>query len=801
MPDALRFALRSLRRSPGFTLIAVVTLGTGIGASTSAFSIVNEVRLRPLPYPDADRLDRIYRAIPQNSRGGVSPADYLDLESQAAPYGAIAAYAFADVNLSTPGEPATTARGLRVSTRLFPILGVAPVLGRDFRPDEHTPGNDRVLLVSHRFWQNRLAGDPHVVGRVLRVDGETHEIVGVLPASMNDWRHLGGIDVFRPLSLTTAETTDRAGVWLRLVGRRAPSVSRAQADGFISAFGRRMAAEYPAVHAASTWRTLPLPAAVAPDNGPGIFAMLLGLSGFVLLIACSNLANLLLTRTMAQARELALRGALGASRVRLLLPLIAESALLALAGGACAVLFGTWTNAWLRTVGDDLVVAMDWRVLGWAFCACVATTLAFGLAPALFSLRLDLNRTLKSSGRGTTGGRGHRRFRHALVVGQFALATMLLGGAALFVHGVHAANTRSYGWSADRVVLGTVRLPASTYPDAARIGTFQRAALERLEALPGVATAAVSDAVPFFGFGDMGRYLLAGHDAPPPGREPVATGNGVSPGYFETVGTRLLAGRVFDERDTLGSPPVLVVNEAMARGLFGAESAIGRRIARVADGAPAWGEIVGVVEDAQSIFPDRVPVPYQVYRAVAQEPRPEWQIAVRAERGAPPGLLDRVRGAIAALDADLPIQDLDTAQNLIAKASNSSRVLGTILSFLAVLGLALASLGIYGVVARTVAQRTGEFGIRMALGAQVSDIVRLVLGSGARLAVSGSAIGIVGAIGVVRLLQALFPALPMSSVPVLGAVTLLLVAIAQVACFVPARHAARISPTETLKAE
>jgi hypothetical protein len=292
---------------PASSLIAIITLGLGIGANTSAFSIPNEVLLRPPPYPDSDRLDRIYRAIPQNSRGSVSAADYLDLKAEMDRYGEIAAYAPSDVNLSQPGEPADTARSLRISANLFSTLGTEPQFGRSFRPDETVLGNHRVLILSHRFWQNRFGGDAHVIGRTVRVDGEAHEIVGVLPAAMNDWRHLGPFDLFRPLGLTEKEATDRSATWLRLVGRRSRTLTRAQAEGFIANFGRRLAADFPAVHAASTWRTLPLNVAVAPDNGPGIFGMLIGLSGFVLLIACSNLANLLLARTMARAREFAVR--------------------------------------------------------------------------------------------------------------------------------------------------------------------------------------------------------------------------------------------------------------------------------------------------------------------------------------------------------------------------------------------------------------------------------------------------------------------------------------------------------------
>ncbi len=805
----LCLALKSLRRSPGFTFIAIVTLGLGIGANTAAFSLVNEIFLRPLPYPDSDQMDRVYRATPQNSRGGVSPADYLDLKAEVSGYGEIAAYAFSDMSLSEPGESADMARGLRTSANLFSTLGIAPELGRSFRPDEEVPGNHRVLVISHRLWQNRFGGDARIIGRTVRVDGQAHDVVGVLPATLNDWRHLGVFDLFRPLALTEQETRDRSTTSLRLVGRRPPTRTRAQAEAFITSFGRRLAADFAAVNAGTTWRSLPINGSVAPDVVPAMFGMLTGLSGFVLLIACSNLANLLLTRTIARARELAVRSALGASRMRLLRPLFVESLLLALAGGIWALYFAMWTNDWMRRymrmssfVGDDkgLEFSLDWRVLGWALAASVFTTLAFGVVPALFTLRLDPNETLKSGARGTTGDRGHQRFRQALIVGQFALALVLLAGAALFARGAQGLNDRQYGWQSDRLVTGTMLLPTATYPGDKEITDFQRHALERLEALPGVESASLAYSMPFFDLAEPRKYLVAGRDTPQPGHEPVAVVNGISPHYFETLGTRLLDGRSFDGSETLTSPKVFIINQAMARGLFAGQSPLGRRIAQAGGRTVEWGEIVGIVEDVRSVSLD-IPVAYQLYQPVAQEPRRSSEIAVRAAGSAASALVDSIRTTMAGLDADLAVRTLQPAEATIARAKYEWAIVGEMLSLLAVLGLGLASLGIYGVVARTMAQRTGEFGIRIALGAQAADITRLVLASGATLALIGSALGLLGAFGVSRLIGALFPGMQTNSLPVLIGVTFLLIAVALIACYMPARYASRISPTEALRAE
>jgi putative ABC transport system permease protein len=802
----VRFAMKSLIRSPGFTLIAIVTLGLGIGANTSMFSILNGYMLSPAPYPDSDRLDRIYRVTAQNSRGGFSPADYLDLKSEMNRYGEIAAWGNLDVSLSEPGQPAETPFALRMSANLFSTLGTEPQLGRSFRADEEVFGKHRVVIIGHRYWQTRFGGDAQIIGRTVRVDGEPHEIVGVLPASFSDWRHLAGVEVFRPLALNEQEISDRTSTWLRLVGRRSSTVTRAQAENFIAHFGRRLTADFPAAHAKSFWRSVPILDSLTPPTATPIIAMLVGLSGFVLLIACANLANLLLARTMARAREFALRGALGASRSQMLRPLIVESVLLASAGGICAVFIALWTFDWIAAAsaaegGLGAIFTLDWRVLSWAFGACLVTALAFGVAPALFALRLDLIDTLKSGSRGTTGDRGHQRFRHVLIVGQFALALVLLAGAVNFARGIHELNNRRHGWESHLLVTGNTLLPTATYRDTKQITDFQRVALERLEALPGVASASMSWSMPFFGLSEPRKYLVAGREAPEPGHEPAALINGVSPHYFETVGTRLLSGRTFNEADTLTSPKVFIINQAMARGLFGDQSPLGRRIARAGGKTIEWGEIVGVVADVESTRPDPVPVTYQLYLPLAQEPRHYNEIAVRSANVAPSTLVDSVRITMTALAPDMPVRRLQPAETRIARANYGLGVVASMLSSLAVLGLGLASLGIYGVIARAMAQRTGEFGIRLALGATAGDITRLVLSSGAKLALIGSALGLLGAFGVTRLIATAFPNLRADSVPVLIAVTLLLIAIAQIAGYIPARYASRISPTEALRAE
>lgn len=802
----LHLAARTLARSPGFTLLAVITLGLGIGANTAMFSVLNAILLKPLPYPESAQLDRIDRATEQNPVGRVSPADFLDLKQEMQSYGEVAGYTLGDTSLSEPGQPAEMVRALRSTANFFATLRVQPQLGRDFLPGEDLPGNDRVLIISQRCWQNRFGARSDVIGRTVRVDGEPHEIVGVLPAWFNDWRHFGPYDFFRPLAFDQQKSADRRTTNLRVIGRRSDKLSRTEAAGFIANFGARLAADFPEVNAGSTWHTVALNETVMPKTGRAMVAMLISLSGFVLLIGCSNLANLLLARTMARAREFALRAALGASRLQLLRPLIAESLLLALLGGAFSIVVAGWVGDWLsyKSTGENgerIIFALDWRVFSWALVASLVTAIAFGLAPALFALRLNVNETLKSGARGMTGGRGHQRFRQALIVGQFALAMILLAGAALFIRGLNELNNSREGWQSDRVVTGTVVLPSANYSDPEKIATFHRTTLERLQAVPGVASASISSFTPFFNWADVRKYLVAGRELPQPGHEPAAVVNSISPHYFETYSTRLLAGRVFNESDILTSPKVFIISKATATALFGNENPIGRRIAQTGLGNPQWGEIVGIAVDVKSVLPDPGPVTLQIYQPMAQDPRPYNEIAVRTTGVAPAALVQNIRDVMTQLDPDLPVRQLQAADTTIDRANYQDALLRDILSSFAILGLGLASLGIYGVIARTMAQRAGEFAIRFALGACIRDITHIVLIAGVKLALIGSLIGLLGAVAVTRLLAAANPGMNLNSPMVLAGTTFLLTSVGLVASWFPARRAAQINPIESLRAE
>jgi putative ABC transport system permease protein len=802
----LRLAVRALRKSPGFTVLAIVTLALGIGANTAMFGMIQTILFKPLPYPDGGQLIRLYRTTAQHRNGHISPADFRDFQRALGDLGEVAAYTPANTSLSEPGQPAEMAYAARVTANLLTVLGVTPQLGRSFLPAEEAPGADRVALLSQRVWLRRYAGDPDIVGRTIRIDGEPHKVVGVLPDSFNDWRHLGMLDFLRPLGLTPEKAADRRSQLLRVVVRPNSGRPFTEVAGFVADFGAQAAKGHPDANAESSWRAEPLPATITGKAARPMFNMMLVLSGLVLLIACSNLANLLLARTMARAREFAVRGALGASRLQLLRPLAAESLLLALLGGLGALLIMVWFRDYMayRSTGDNgegVVMDIGWPVFGWAFATSLVTALAFGVAPALFALRLDLNSTLKSGGRGAVGGRGHQRFRQFLIVGQFAVAMTLLAAAGVQIRGLYELNNRRAGWESDHLVTGTILLPAAGYPDPGKVAAFHRLALERLAALPGVASASVSSFTPFFNWPDTRRFIVDGRDLPPRGLEPAAVVNSVSPGYFDVYGTRLLAGRAFDERDNGHAPRVFIISELTARALFGRANPLGQRLAQVADGNPRWGEVVGIVADVEPAVTDLNLAPNQIYLPMAQEPRYQNAIAVRTTGANPLAVVESVRTTMAQLDPDLPVTQLQHADLTVERANYQVAVGRDMFLGMAVLGVALAALGIYGVIARTMAQRTGEFAIRIALGASLGNINRLVLASGLKLALGGSLLGLIGGFAACRALASLNPSLRMHSTLVLASGTLLLVAVALLACWLPARRAGKVDAMNVLRAE
>ena len=799
----LRFAFRQLAKSPGFTAIALLTLALGIGLNAAMFNIVNSFVLQPLRFPDPANLFRLERVNAQLQPGGHRTAHFVAIARESQDFAQIACSRPWSFTLSEQNRPAEVLASLRASAGYFSVLGLKMELGREFLPSEDVPGRDQVVILSHAYWLSHFAGDRRILGKTARIDGQPNEIIGVAPALANDPRTLSSAEIYRPLALTTEELAGREDHAFDIIGRYRPGVTAAQAATRFAAIAAGLAESDPKEYQGRTLRAVSL-APQLQGGGRQIVFMLIGLSGFVLLIACANLANLLLARAIARAREFAIRGALGASRAQLIRPLIAECGLLAFAGGGLGLLVSKWTNDWMaeqfRASGSQLDFALDWRLLLFAFLASLATALLFGAAPAWVTSRVHVNDALKSGTRGSTGDRSQNRFRQTLIVGQFALALVLLSGAVLFVRGLDQFLRRDAGWNPAPLLRGILSMPLSRYPDTEHMERFYEKVQERVSTLPGVAAVTISHEVPAFYFPSGRGFIVQGQPPPAPGSEPGSPINGVTPGYFTTVGTRLTHGRDFSLADRSDSPHVIIINETMARALFPGKDAVGQHLAYFDEQPLVWMEVVGVAEDVRFLNLGNTAASFQAYVPQSQA---TWSyVALLVRASVPPStLVESIRRAVGELDPDMAVKELTTVPNYIQRNMQQIESINRLLSGFGLLGLFLAALGIYGVIARIVAQRTNEIGIRMALGAQVGQIARLILGAGMRMVLIGTALGLLGAVGLARFLASAMPGLSSSSVVAVGSATAVLITTALLACWLPAHRATKVDPMVALRAE
>jgi putative ABC transport system permease protein len=791
----LRYTWRALLRDPLVAAIAIATLALGIGLNTAMFSFMNGLILRPLPFPDADRLVRVYRGTPQNPQGGFSAADYAALRDEAERFGQVAAYQPSNLRLDDDGRDAGW---LHVSSNLFDVLGVQPTIGRSFTAEDDGPGARRVALISRGLWQNRFGGAADIVGRTLHAGGQEYEIVGVLPLAASDHRLFGQIGVFSPLPADQPHP-DRRAYTITVLARLARAAGADQGRAMIEAIGARRIAGADTPAAGITWRSEPLPHTTTGPTGRALIALLLGLSGFVLLIACSNLANLLLARAIDRSREFAVRAALGASRLQISRTVAMESALLALAGGVGALAVAHWTTTWLQsaiTDGGGPTLPMDWRVLAFAGAAAAATVVLCGIAPASFGRRLAPGEALKSGGRGSTAGRGHVRMRNVLLAGQFALAMTLVAGATTFVRASGQLVSQHYGWNATNVVQMEIAVPEDAYPDNADILALHSRVLDRLSRVPGASAVSVSYGLPYMGLRGLGRYTASAGDPAPV----TARINGVSRSYFDVTGTPLVAGRLFAETDTLGAPPVVILGESMARRLFPGRSPLGHQVLDANGDTPRVYEVIGVVGDVRPIDIAQEPAPYQLYMPTTQDPRRGWMVAVRAAGNAR-AIVPDLRSAMTELDPNIAVRRLMTADERMREVTGAMGMMSTLLTGFAGLGLLLAALGIYGAMARMVAQRTTEIGVRVALGAQIRDVIALLGASAGRIVAAGLVTGALGTFVVTRALRAALPAMEIHLGLAAGVAIGCLTAAAVAACYLPARQAVRVDPVAALRAD
>lgn len=805
MGKEITFAVRRLLRAPGFTAVALVTLALGIGANTAIFSVVDAVLLRPLPYPAPDRLVMVWQDY---SRAGgpatewFSPGNFYDWREQSSTLAGMAAFSDYSPTLVADGE-AERLGGAVVTHGFFRVLGVEPVLGRVFTAEEDTPGNDDVALLSYGFWQSRFGGQPEVVGRTVSLSGRPTTIIGVLPQAF-EFPLLGPVDVWQPLGIDLANAT-RGSVFLRVVGRLAPGATLDEALADLGTVAARLEEAYPAANQGVGAHVTALHEQLVGNMRLGLVA-LLGAVGLVLLIACVNLANLLLVRSAARRRDRAIRTALGAGPGRLAADTLLESLLISVVGGALGLIVAAWLIDVLVSLAPiplpgAFMPVLDGGVLVFAMALAVVTGIVVGVVPALHGLRGQVVAALKEGGAGTGLGRGGLRARSSLVAGQVALAFALLVGAGLLLRSFSALQSVDPGFEPEGVLTFGVGVPASDYPEPAQVAGFYAGFLERVRSLPGAASAGMVSYVPMSGSDTDVSFVIEGEAPPEPGQGKAIWYRQVDPEYFRTMRIPVLAGRTFTAADDAG-PPVAVLGEAAARRYFPGQSAVGERIKPGSDPASEgpWWTIIGVVGSVRHSGLDADPK-MEMYIPHAVAPRRAMTIVVRTAADDPLALVPSFRAELGAMDPNLAISGTRTAEALIAGSVALPRFLTTSLVSFGVLALVLAGLGIYGVIAYTVSQRTREMGIRLALGAHRKDVVRLVMKQGSIFLGAGLAVGLGTALLLGQVIRGLLFQVPPQDAVTLVAVPILLAGVAFLATYIPARRATRVDPVVALREE
>jgi putative ABC transport system permease protein len=801
----VRYALRGMARSKGFTAVVVATLALGIGANAAIFSVVNGILLRPLPFREPERIVEVSHKEPYYS---VSEPEFMDYRRDARAFERLAAYAPSNASLTGAEEPERV-RAARVSDGFFATLGVAPALGRVFTADEDAPGGPPVVMISDGVWRRRFGGDRGIVGRTIRVNGTERTVVGVMPARFG--YPTATTAVWVPLRLNADSLWTRNNHYLSLVGRLAPGATPVRASAELNTMGRRWLTEYPDIYFPGkplATSIVPMRDALVGATRPYLLA-LAGAVGFVLLIACVNVANLLLARGESRRKELAIRTALGASGRRLARQALTESALLGVAGGVLGLLIAWLGGRALLAIAPPSIprldeVRIDVAVLAFALAVSLATGLLFGLAPALRAARGDSAETLKQGGKTSGPAGGTRRMRHALVVAEVALAVVMLSGAGLMLRSLAKLQAMDLGFDPSQLLTIQLSLPTQEYSEERAVEHF-RELTARVGGLPGVRSVAASGWLPMDGGGGGesswsiqvdGRVVAAIADAP------TATPAQVTPDYFPALRIPIVRGRGFTEADRGDAPLVVVVNQTMARQLWPGQDPIGHTIRMFGDDDP-WATVVGVAGDVRSSgflapVPPTMHFPYaQAGRSASYTPR-SMTLVVRTT-GDPLAVAAAVRAAARALDRNVPISSVQSMEQLVAGSIAGRRFSTTLLGAFAALALALAGIGIYGVIAYGVSQRTYELGVRMALGAQRATVLRLVISEGLRMTVLGLAIGLAGALVVGRLVRSLLVDVPAADALTLAVVSAALAGVALVASALPARRASLVSPTEALR--
>jgi putative ABC transport system permease protein len=804
----LQYSVRRLLQAPGFTAVAALTLALGIGANTAIFSVVHGVLMKPLPFPQSERLVGVYHQFDGDKLAVMSGPNFLDVAHGAKSLENAAAIQRQRVILTGEGDPVRLVTAA-VSASFFDVLRQRPEIGRTFLRDENTPGRTDIIVLSHTLWQQRFGGDPGILGRRIHIDGVPKEIVGIMPS---DFDYPAEAQAWMPIAYDQGFVTTQRGAWyLSVVARLKPGVTPEQSAAEVQAIGRTLAKQYPDADGSIGMTTKPLLEVMVGDVRTSMLVLLAAV-GLVLVIACANVANLLLARAAVRESEIAVRTALGARRGRLVRQLLTESVLLACLGAALGLILSSWgldLLVRLKPAGiprlDD--VTIDGTVLLFTAGIAIATGIVFGLVPALHATRDTVAGALKEAGRGGMASRASARLRGVLVVSELALAVMLLVGAGLLMRSFMRLQSVDPGFNPARTLSFELTFPDEAYGDdhEARIVSFFDQLLPRLRALPGVKAADAVMGLPLSGMSFNISFEVTGRPSVPPQDQPSMEIRVATPGYFSTLGIPLERGRYFTDRDRAGSVPVILLTESAARQYFPNEDPIGKKIVlgwgkRVkGQRIRAGGEIVGIVGDVKEQGLSVASEP-QLYMPLRQWPVQSMSVVVKTATP-PGGIADAVKEQVYAVDPNLPVSNVRTLDDIVARSISQPRFYMLLLAIFAGVALVMAAIGIFGVLSYAVAQRTREIGIRMALGAQERSVVRLVVGQAMTLVLAGVAIGVAAALALSKTMASMLFAIQATDPETFVAVALLLTVIALLASYLPARRATRVDPIIALRAE
>jgi putative ABC transport system permease protein len=803
----LRYGFRMLRKSPGFTAIAILTLALGIGANTAIFSYVNAWLIKPLPYPQADRLAVLLSHDTKKgwtNNGVTSTADFLDYQNQNASFEQLAAWTQWSFNLTSDGPPDRVIGGL-VSWNFFQTLGVQPLLGRAFLEQESQTASSHVAILSRGLWESRFAADPRIIGREIKLQGETYTVVGVMPGDFQ-FPLMGIANIWSPFAFDDKQRADRTNSWFSAFGRLKPGVTQEQAGAEVAALASRLEKLYPQTNTNQTTLLSPMIFEIGKNEGLQQVMVCFWIVGLVLLIACANVANLMLARASRRVKEFAVRGALGASRGRLVRQLLTESLLLFSFGGAAGTLFGVWCVHWIENsipgrIRGYLVnygrADLDLTTLAYTLGIALLCGVVFGLAPAFESSGIDVNRALKEAAGQASGTRRAARMRHILVAGEIAIAVVVLISTTLLVEDFARMLYGDLGFQPENVMAADLVIPPSKYVSDAQIRNFYDQVMARVRALPEVASADSSEYIPFGESNQVYVIHVVGRPAAQPGEDIGADYTAATPGYLSTMQIALLRGRSIEPGDGPGAPNVVVINDTLMRQQFPKEDPIGRQL-EIGDKHDVC-TIVGIVHDVKKFTLSDRPQ-RQIYVSAAQFPNRYMSIVARASRPTL-GLASGIRSAVWSVDAEQPVSAVRPLDDLISERNTGNRIIAQLVGFFGALALLLGAIGIYGLMAQSVEQRRHEIGIRMALGSTPRQVMRLVVGQGLKLTFAGIGFGLLAAAGATRGLAAILYNVKASDPVTFVAVAAFFALVALAACYIPARRGSRVDPIVALRYE